>query len=141
MQRCQAAIFPSRDDFGLVPVEVMATGRPVLAYAGGGARYTVVPGKTGELFPDQTVDTIEAAVRDFDASRYEPAAIREHALQWDKPRFREKLVGAVARALEGDPIGDRRLLERRRPIPPPDAASRERRARNERRRRGRNAQG
>ena len=43
MQHCRAAIFPSRDDFGLIPVEVMACGRPVLAYAGGGALYTVGP--------------------------------------------------------------------------------------------------
>jgi glycosyltransferase involved in cell wall biosynthesis len=140
MQSCRAAIFPSRDDFGLVPLEVMASGRPVLAYAGGGARYTVVPGTTGELFPDQTVDTIEAAVRDFDADSYDPQRIRAHALKWDKPCFRERLVEAVARALQGDPIGDRRLLERRRPVPPRKVPLRERRRDRERRSRGRSPQ-
>ncbi len=99
MQRCQALIFPSRDDFGLIPVEVMACGRPVLAYADGGSLYTSKPGVTGELFAEQSADSIEAALRAFDPGAYEPAAIREHALQWDSPRFRERLVEHVDAAL------------------------------------------
>jgi glycosyltransferase involved in cell wall biosynthesis len=98
MQRCQALVFPSRDDFGLIPVEVMACGRPVLAYADGGSLYTSKPGVTGELFPEQTADSIEAALRAFDPAAYEPARIREHALQWDSPRFRERLVEHVEAA-------------------------------------------
>jgi glycosyltransferase involved in cell wall biosynthesis len=101
MQRCQALIFPSRDDFGLIPVEAMACGRPVLAYAGGGSLYTSLPGVTGELFPAQTVDDVEAAVRGFDPSAYEPARIREHAMQWDSARFRERLVERVTAAADG----------------------------------------
>lgn len=99
MQRCQAAIFPSRDDFGLVPVEVMACGRPVLAYGDGGARHTVRDGVTGVLFSRQTADEIERAVRSFDPAHYDPAAIRAHALTWDRPRFRERLLVAVRRAM------------------------------------------
>lgn len=95
MQRCAAAIFPSRDDFGLIPLEVMAAGRPVLAYDGGGARHTVVPGVTGELFASQTVAAVTEAVRGFDAGRYDPAAIRLHAKAWSADRFRERLVQAV----------------------------------------------
>jgi glycosyltransferase involved in cell wall biosynthesis len=95
MQRCQAAIFPSRDDFGLIPVEVMACGRPVLAYRGGGALYTVVPGVTGELFNEQTSDAVEQAVLEYSPDAYDPAAIREHALRWDRPRFRERVIAAV----------------------------------------------
>jgi glycosyltransferase involved in cell wall biosynthesis len=110
MQRCKAAIFPSRDDFGLVPVEVMACGRPVLAYGAGGAQYTVLPRVTGELFADQSADAIVEAVGAFRADAYDPAVIREHALQWDRPRFRERLVDAVARAVNGEPLGDRRML-------------------------------
>ena len=60
MQRCRALVFPSRDDFGLIPVEAMACGRPVIAYAGGGSLYTSVPGVTGELFAEQTADAVEA---------------------------------------------------------------------------------
>ena len=101
MQRCQALIFPSRDDFGLIPVEVMACGRPVLAYAGGGSLYTSAPGVTGELFAEQSADAIEAALRAFDPGAYEPRRIREHALQWDSRRFRERLVERVAAARAG----------------------------------------
>lgn len=95
MQRCKALIFPSRDDFGLIPVEVMACGRPVLAFAGGGSLYTSSPGVTGELFDAQTAAAIETAVRGFDPSAYDPAKIREHAMQWDSARFRERLVERV----------------------------------------------
>jgi len=98
MQRCQALVFPSRDDFGLIPVEVMACGRPVLAYADGGSLYTSLPGVTGELFSEQSADAIEAALRGFDPGAYEPARIREHALQWDSPRFRERLARHVEAA-------------------------------------------
>jgi glycosyltransferase involved in cell wall biosynthesis len=103
MQRCQAAIFPSRDDFGLVPVEVMACGRPVLAYADGGALYTVLPGITGELFAEQTPEAIERAVAAFDPAAYDAGVIREHALKWDLPRFRARLVAAVE-AAAGEPF-------------------------------------
>jgi glycosyltransferase involved in cell wall biosynthesis len=95
MQRCRALIFPSRDDFGLIPVEAMACGRPVIAYAGGGSLYTSVAGVTGELFPEQTADSIEAAVRAFRPEDYDPARIREHAYQWHGARFRERLIERV----------------------------------------------
>ena len=114
MQNCQAAIFPSRDDFGLVPPEVMACGRPVIAYGQGGAVHTVVPGLTGAFIEEQTADAIVAAVEAFDPSHYDPRAIREHALQWDRVRFRERIVDAVQRAYDLNPIGDRRLGDRRR---------------------------
>ena len=113
MQNCQAAIFPSRDDFGLVPLEVMACGRPVIAYGQGGALHTVVAGKTGAFIDEQTADDIVAAVEAFDPAAYDPAAIREHALHWSRDRFRERIVDAVQRAYELNPIGDRRLGDRR----------------------------
>lgn len=99
MQRCRALIFPSRDDFGLIPVEAMACGRPVLAFAGGGSLYTSLPGVTGELFEAQTADCLERAVRGFDPDAYDPERIRGHALQWDSARFRERLVEHVAAAV------------------------------------------
>jgi len=95
MQRCRAAIFPSRDDFGLTPLEVMSCGRPVLAYGGGGALHTMRPGVTGELFDRQTAEAVEEAMRAFDPEAYDPAAIRAHALRWDKRPFRRRLVAAM----------------------------------------------
>ena len=102
MQRCQALVFPSRDDFGLIPVETMACGRPVIAFAGGGSLYTSSPGVTGEVFAGQTADAVEAAVRDFRPGDYDGEQIRAHALQWDSARFRERLRDHVAGAAEGD---------------------------------------
>lgn len=100
MQTCKAAIFPSQDDFGLIPVEVNACGRPVLAFAGGGALGTVSAGVSGELFPAQTADAIVAAVRAFQPDRYDAAAIRAHALRWDAPGFRERIAAAVLDEVE-----------------------------------------
>ena len=98
MQGCRATLFPSRDDFGLVPVEVMACGRPVIAFAGGGARHTVVPGLTGSLVRAQTAEAFRGAVHRFRDDAWDPALIREHALRWDAPVFRDRLVGAVQQA-------------------------------------------
>lgn len=95
MQRCMALVFPSRDDFGLLPLEVMACGRPVLAYAGGGARHTILPGATGEFFEAQTPEAIADAVGRFDPEAYDSTRIREHALRWDKAAFRKRLIEAV----------------------------------------------
>jgi glycosyltransferase involved in cell wall biosynthesis len=95
MQRCLATVFPSRDDFGLIPLEAMACGRPVIAYAGGGAMHTVVPGLTGEFFAEQTVDALAEAIGSFDPGAYDSAAIRAHAEQWDARRFRARIAAAV----------------------------------------------
>jgi glycosyltransferase involved in cell wall biosynthesis len=99
MQRCAALVFPSRDDFGLIPVEAMACGRPVLAYAGGGSLYTTRPGLTGELFAEQTVGAVEQAVRAFRPEDYDPERIRAHAVQWDAGRFRQRLLEHVERVV------------------------------------------
>jgi glycosyltransferase involved in cell wall biosynthesis len=96
MQRCAAAVFPSEDDFGLVPLEVMACGRPVLAFGGGGALETVAPGKTGEFFREPTAHGLRAALEQFDPDAYDPVAIRAHALKWDRPVFEGALREAVA---------------------------------------------
>ncbi len=100
MQRCLAGIFPSEDDFGLVPVEVMACGRPVIAYAGGGALYTVEPGVCGEFFPEQTADSLAEAVEAFRPHTYDPGAIRAHALRWDRFAFRRQIVRVARQAVE-----------------------------------------
>lgn len=98
MQRCQAAIFPSKDDLGLLPLEVMACGRPVLAYAGGGALESVREGVTGQFFHEQTADAIAEGVREFDPDSYDPEALRSHALGWSTELFRRRLVEQVHEA-------------------------------------------
>lgn len=95
MQRCAAVVFPSCDDFGLIPVEAMACGRPALAYAAGGALETVVAGRTGEFFAEQTAVAVRDAVRAFDPDAYDPVAIRAHAEAWRSERFVSEIVAAV----------------------------------------------
>ncbi len=100
MQHCAAGIFPSRDDFGLVPLEVMACGRPMIAYANGGAGHTVVPGLSGSLFSEQTPRAVIQAVKGFEPGDYDAASVRAHASQWSRKEFRRKLVAAVRSTAE-----------------------------------------
>jgi glycosyltransferase involved in cell wall biosynthesis len=96
MQRAAATVFPSTDDFGLIPVESMACGRPVIAYAEGGALETVKPGETGEFFERPSAEAIREAVERFDPDAYDPAAIRTHAEGWSLPRFQARILEIVA---------------------------------------------
>lgn len=91
MAACSFAVFPSRDDFGLVPIEVMACGRPVLAYAGGGALETIPPGVGGEFFTEQSTEALVVAIEAFEPDAYDPAAIRAHAKEFDVPRFHDAI--------------------------------------------------
>jgi glycosyltransferase involved in cell wall biosynthesis len=97
MQRATATLFPSTDDFGLIPVESMACGRPVIAFAAGGALETVKAGETGEFFDRVTSETIRAAVEGFDPDAYDPDAIRAHAENWSLPRFQAQIREVVER--------------------------------------------
>jgi glycosyltransferase involved in cell wall biosynthesis len=97
LQHCKALISPTRHDFGLLPIEAMATGRPVLALGEGGALATVVPGVSGEFYRDGSAAGIAAALRAFDPEAFDVTKIREHALRWDRRGFRRRLVEAVER--------------------------------------------
>jgi glycosyltransferase involved in cell wall biosynthesis len=95
--RCRAVVFPGVEDFGIVPVEAMASGRPVIAYGAGGAMETVVDGVTGMLFQEQTVDGLIRAVRDFaDREReFDPVRIRAHAARFSPQRFNSSFRALV----------------------------------------------
>ena len=96
--RCRAFIFPGLEDFGITPVQAQAAGRPVIAFRGGGALDTVIPGKTGLLFDDPTVESLIDVLRDFDETRFDPAELRAHAMQFDSAVFERNITGYVARA-------------------------------------------
>ena len=85
--RAQAFIHPQEEDFGIVAVESMSAGRPVIAYKKGGALETVVPGLTGQFFAEQTVDSLVDAVRAFEPRDYDPVEIRRYAWRFDESHF------------------------------------------------------
>ena len=89
--RCKAFMFPGEEDFGIAPIQAMAAGRPVIAYAGGGALETIIPGKTGVLFAQQTVGDIIQAVESFDTTSINSAEIRQHAARFDTAVFKQKM--------------------------------------------------
>ena len=91
LRSCKAFIFPGLEDFGIAPVEAMSTGRPVIAYAGGGALDTVTPGGTGEMFTEQTAASLLAVLRNFDAAAYDPAICRAQAESFSVAAFRQQL--------------------------------------------------
>ncbi len=91
--RCQALVFPGEEDFGIVPLEAMASGRPVIAFGKGGALETVVDGKTGVFFHEQTEDALLDAVERFEGMKngFVPAEIRAHACLFGPERFRSEM--------------------------------------------------
>lgn len=100
--RCKALIFPGREDFGIAPLEAQASGRPVIAYAAGGALETIVEGKTGLFFHSQTPEALAEAVLEFErrAADFDPAAIRRNAERFDVKNFQNKMWLFVRFALD-----------------------------------------
>ena len=98
-RRCRAVVFPGEEDFGLVPVEAQACGRPVIAYGRGGALESVVQGVTGMFIAAQTPDALSAGVQAAEAMTFDAAAIRRHAVQFSRQRFIGQIEEFVARAI------------------------------------------
>jgi len=105
-QSCRALIFPGEEDFGIVPVEAMACGRPVIAYGRGGALETVIsPGSgrpiTGIHFMEQDTESLIKAIGEFEKmeKEFNPAAIRGHAQSFDRDQFKQKLDGLIRKFL------------------------------------------
>jgi glycosyltransferase involved in cell wall biosynthesis len=89
--RCRALIFPGEEDFGMVPVEAMASGRPVVAFGRGGATETVATGVSGVFFAEQTVEAISSAVRSLAGIEINPEKIAAHARQFGRDQFFQKM--------------------------------------------------
>ncbi len=88
---CKALILPSMEDFGITPLEAMASGRPVIAYGRGGVLDTVIPGVTGAFFDEQTAESVAEALGAFDPAVFDPQRIRLHAETYDSVAFRARL--------------------------------------------------
>ena len=114
--RCRALIFPGEEDFGIVPVEAMASGKPVIALGRGGALETVIDGRTGLLFRDQSSDALNQAVDRYEAMahRFSAEEISLHARRFDAGLFRQRMSDLIAEALAERDIPD--LAERLLPM-------------------------
>ena len=93
--RCRALVFPGEEDFGIAPVEAMASGRPVVAYGRGGALETVIEGYTGVFFNEQTPQAVIDAVKRLEAANFDPSQVRAYAMDFDSENFKSKLVDFV----------------------------------------------
>jgi len=101
LQRCRGIIHPGLEDFGIVPVEAMAAGAPVIAYGKGGALESVIHNKTGILFDEQNAEAIIEAVQQIEQGKisFDPAVLHEHATGFDKAIFKQKFLSAINKAL------------------------------------------
>jgi glycosyltransferase involved in cell wall biosynthesis len=93
----RAAIVAGEEDFGLLPLEAAAAGRPTIAYRAGGALETVVEGRTGAFFSEPTAESLARALREFDERAYDAAVLRAHAETFAPVRFIERLRAIVDR--------------------------------------------
>ncbi len=96
MARCRGFIFPGLEDFGIAPVQALAAGRPVIAFAGGGALDTVQDGVNGVLFSEQTVAALKAALGRLGDLRFDPGVCRASAERFDAQVFGQRMTAVLA---------------------------------------------
>ncbi|MEX2090891.1 MAG: glycosyltransferase [Candidatus Paceibacterota bacterium] len=91
----RALIFPQEEDFGIVPLESMASGKPVIAYGAGGALETVVEGKTGIFFKEMTEASLMEAIDKFKNMEFDPLECRRQAEKFDMSVFRKNILSQL----------------------------------------------
>lgn len=103
LAHCRALVFPGVEDFGIVPLEALASGRPVIAFARGGALETVIDGQTGILFHDQTVEALSAAVERMETSHldFAPDKLQAFANKFQRSVFMQNLQTFLQKAIHG----------------------------------------
>jgi len=97
---CRMLVFPGVDDFGLAPVEAQACGKPVVAFAQGGALDTVEEGLTGVFFRAQTAESLNEAIEKCGSTNWDRDAIRARAERFGIDRFRRELAASIEKCME-----------------------------------------
>jgi glycosyltransferase involved in cell wall biosynthesis len=100
-RRCRCLVFPGEEDFGIVPVEAQACGRPVVAFGRGGALESIVEGKTGDFFHEQNPEALLAAVETCAGTKWDPAAIRRNAERFSPQAYVDGLDREIRACLTG----------------------------------------
>jgi len=90
-----ALLFPGDEDFGLVPLESMACGTPVIAFRSGGATETVTEGKTGEFFDEPTSESLQRVLQKFDQNNYSTDVCKEQAQQFSRGKFEKQIRATI----------------------------------------------
>ena len=98
-RRCRLLVFPGEEDYGIVPLEAQACGRPVVAFGRGGALETVADGETGVFFAEQTEEALEDAVTRAAGTCWDPGAIRRHAERFGPEPFLEGMAREIREVL------------------------------------------
>lgn len=99
-RNCRLLVFPGEEDYGIVPLEAMACGKPVVAFGKGGATETVLDGVSGLFFAEQTPDALIDAVGRAARAKWDRAAIRRRAEQFDAAQFLAGMAESVRKCLE-----------------------------------------
>jgi len=113
---CKALVFPGVEDFGIVPLEAMASGRPVIAFGAGGVLDSVRNAQTGILFNEQTVNSLNKAIEKYEGGTltFYPELLREHAQKFNLSEFEYSLSKFIASKLtQGDEVSGRKIWDSR----------------------------
>ncbi len=100
LARAKGFVFAAEEDFGIAPVEAQAAGSPVIAYGRGGVLETVIEGKTGVFFQEQTIQSLIGAIERFEQMEFDPLFIKTHAEQFGKERFCKSFQAFVEKKWE-----------------------------------------
>lgn len=99
LANARATIFPGDEDFGLVPIESMAMGTPVVAFRSGGALETIIEGKTGEFFDEPTPDLLQKVLENFDHKKYSKVEMLTRAKRFSRTEFERSVRHAIEQML------------------------------------------